>query len=55
MLIVLDAFVQVALEASTVPPEGASEQELERHRLAKLVDGLIDRKVYMRGSALHTW
>lgn len=39
------AFEQVALEASTVPPEGASENELESHRLAKLVDGLIDRKV----------
>lgn len=39
------AFVQVALEASTVPPEGASESELKQHRLAKIVDGLIDRKV----------
>eukprot|EP00903_Cladosiphon_okamuranus_P015271 g14112.t1 len=36
---------KVALEARAVPPEGASETELERHRLAKLVDGLIDRKV----------
>ncbi len=36
---------QVAREARTVPPEGASETDLERHRLAKIVDGLIDRKV----------
>ena len=28
-----------------MPPEGASETDLERHRLAKIVDGLIDRKV----------
>lgn len=39
------AFVQVALEANTVPPEGASKTELEHHRLAKIVDGLIVRKV----------
>lgn len=37
--------MQVALEASIVPPEGAPESELEQHRLAKIVDGLIDRKV----------
>lgn len=35
----------MALEASTVPPEGAPETELEQHRIAKMVDGLIDRKV----------
>ncbi|CAN0414773.1 unnamed protein product [Pylaiella littoralis] len=36
---------KVALEASTVPPEDATEAELEQHRIAKMVDGLIDRKV----------
>lgn len=35
----------MALEASTVPPEGATEAELEQQRIAKIVDGLIDRKV----------
>lgn len=28
-----------------MPPEGATEAELEQHRIAKMVDGLIDRKV----------
>ncbi|CBJ30655.1 mitochondrial DNA-directed RNA polymerase [Ectocarpus siliculosus] len=36
---------KVALEASTVPPEGASVVDLANHEIAKMVDGLIDRKV----------
>lgn len=38
-------FGQIALEASTVPPEDATEAVLDQHRIAKMVNGLIDRKV----------
>eukprot|EP00752_Nemacystus_decipiens_P002243 g2126.t1 len=36
---------KVALEANIVPPADAPEADVEIHRLAKLVNGLIDRKV----------
>ncbi|CAM9263757.1 unnamed protein product [Scytosiphon promiscuus] len=36
---------KVALKASTVPPADASEADLKQHRIAKMVNGLIDRKV----------
>lgn len=35
---------QVAREARTAPLKEASDEEVERHRLAKMIDGLIDRK-----------
>lgn len=37
-------FCQVAREAKAVPLKQASDEEVERHRLAKMIDGLIDRK-----------
>lgn len=37
---------QVAAEARTVPPPGARDDVVKRHRLAKMVNGKIDRKVH---------
>ena len=35
-----------------MPPEGAPDADVKRHRLAKLVDGLLDRKV-VNGCGVH--